>query len=66
MFRVQPRKRRGVEIPSIYTRFFGQIDKAAEETGIAYLAAVRQSILEGPVKVREHVKTDDKGNVIMK
>ena len=29
MFRVQPRKR-GVEIPSIYTHFFGQIDKAAE------------------------------------
>ena len=65
MFRVQPRKR-GVEIPSIYTRFLGRIDKAAEETGIAYLAAVRQSILESPVKVREHVKTDDKGNVIMK
>ena len=66
MFRVQPRKR-GVDEPSpIYTRFLGRIDKAAEETGIAYLAAVRQSILESPVKVREHVKTDDKGNVIMK
>ena len=60
MFRVQPRKR-GVEIPSIYTRFLGRIDKAAEETGIAYLEAVRRSVLEGPVKVREHVKTDDVG-----
>ena len=60
MFRVQPRKR-GVEIPSIYTRFLGQIDKAAEETGSAYLEAVRRSVLEGPVKVREHLKTDDAG-----
>ena len=61
MFRVQPRKR-GVDKPSsIYTHFLGQIDKAAEETGIAYLEAVRQSVLEGPVKVREHVKTDDVG-----
>ena len=60
MFRVQPRKR-GVEIPSIYTHFIGRIDQAAEETGIAYLEAVRRSVLEGPVKVREHVKTDDVG-----
>ena len=60
MFRVQPRKR-GVEIPSIHTHFFGRIDKAAEETGIAYLEAVRRTVLEGPVKVREHVKTDDVG-----
>ena len=48
------------------TRHVRQIDKAAEETAIAYLAAVRQSILESPVKVREHIKTDDKGNVLMK
>ena len=64
--RVQPRKR-GVDEPSsIYTRFLGRIDKAAEVTGIAYLEAVRKSILESPVKVREHIKTDDKGNVLMK
>ena len=53
MFRVQPRKR-GVDEPSsIYAHFLGRIDKAAEEMAIAYLAAVRQSILESPVKVRE-------------
>ena len=46
---------------SIYTHFFGRIGKAAEEAGIAYLEAVRRSVLEGPVKVREHVKTDDVG-----
>ena len=46
MFRVQPRKR-GVDEPSsIYTHFLGRIDKAAEKTGIAYLEAVRRSILE--------------------
>ena len=66
MFRVQPRKR-GVDEPSsIYTHFLGRIDKAAEKTGIAYLEAVRRSILESPVKVREHIKTYDKGNVLMK
>ena len=42
----------------------GQIDKAAKETGIAYLEAVRRSILESSVGVREHVKTDDKGNFL--
>ena len=66
MFRVQPRKR-GVDEPSsIYTQFLGRIDKVAEKTGIAYLEAVRRSILESPVKVREHIKTYDKGNVLMK
>ena len=48
MFRVQPRKR-GVEIPSIYTHFIGRIDQAAEETGIAYLASNRAS---GALKFR--------------
>ena len=60
-------RKRGVEGPaSIYTQFIGQIDKAAELTGIAFLKAIRKSILESPVKVREHIKTDDKGNVLMK
>ena len=54
------RKRGAVENNTIYSRFFGQIDKAAEATAIAYLEAVRKSIMESPVKVREHVKTDDK------
>ena len=38
---------------SIYARFMGQLDRAAAKTAIAYLEAIRQSILENPVKVRE-------------
>ena len=60
------RKRGAIENNTIYSRFLGRISMAAEETAIAYLEAVRQSILESPVKVREHIKTDDKGNVLMK
>ena len=62
-------RKRGAREPnsnSIYARFIGRIDMAAESTAIAYLKAVRQSILESPVKVREHIKQDEKGNVIMK
>ena len=62
-------RKRGAREPnsnSIYARFIGRIDRAAESTAIAYLKAVRKSILESPVKVREHIKTDDKGNVLMK
>ena len=60
-------RKRGVEEPrSIYARFLGQIDKAAELTGIAYLEAVRRSIMEKPVKLREHLKYDENGKVIMK
>ena len=60
-------RKRGVEEPrSIYAHFLGQIDKAAELTGIAYLEAVRRSIMESPVRVREHIKQDENGKVIMK
>ena len=45
---------------SIYARFIGQIDRAAEKTGIAYLEAIRRSIMESPVK------EDENGKVIMK
>ena len=50
---------------SIYAHFLGQIDKAAELTGIAFLKAIRKSILESPVKMREHIKKDAKGKVIV-
>ena len=50
---------------SIYARFIGRIDRAAEKTAIAYLEAVRKSILESPVKVREHIKKDESGKVIL-
>ena len=60
-------RKRGVEEPrSIYAHFLGQIDKAAELTGITYLEAVRRSIMESPVRVREHIKQDENGKVIMK
>ena len=60
-------RKRGVEEPrSIYAHFLGQIDKAAELTGIAYFDAVRRSIMESPVRVREHIKQDENGKVIMK
>ena len=50
---------------SIYARFIGRIDRAAEETAISYLEAVQQSIMESPVKVREHIKKDESGKVIL-
>ena len=60
------RKRGAIENNTIYSRFLGRINKAADATAIAYLKAVRRSIMESPVRVREHIKTDDKGNVLMK
>ena len=62
-------RKRGSREPnsnSIYARFIGQIDRAAEKTGIAYLEAIRRSIMESPVRVREHIKEDENGKVIMK
>ena len=50
---------------SIYARFMGQVDRAAEKTAITYLEAVRKSIMESPVKVREHIKKDESGKVIL-
>ena len=50
---------------SIYARFMGQVDRAAEKTAISYLEAVRLSIMESPVKVREHIKKDESGKVIL-
>ena len=50
---------------SIYARFVGQIGRAAEKTAIAHLEAIRQSIMESPVRVREHIKKDESGNVIL-
>ena len=41
------------------------MDKAAERTAISYLEAVRKSIMESPVRVREHIKKDEKGKVVM-
>ena len=61
-------RKRGAREPnsnSIYARFIGRIDRAAESTAIAYLKAVRKSILESPVKVREHIKKDESGKVIL-
>ena len=51
---------------SIYARFIGQLARAAEKAAIAYLEAIRQSIMESPVKVRTHIKEDENGKVIMK
>ena len=62
-------RKRGATEPnsnSIYARFIGRISKAAELTGIAYLEAVRRSIMESPVRVREHIKQDENGKVVMK
>ena len=50
---------------SIYSRFLGQIDRAAEKTAIAYLEEIRKSIMENPEKVRTHIKKDESGNVIL-
>ena len=50
---------------SIYARFMGQVDRAAEKTAIAYLEAMRKSIMESPVRVREHIKKDESGKVIL-
>ena len=50
---------------SIYARFMGQVDRAAEKTAISYLEAVRKSIMESPVRVREHIKKDESGKVIL-
>ena len=60
------RKRGAAESNTIYTRFIGQLARAAEKTAIDYLEKIRQSIMESPVKVREHIKKDESGNVIMK
>ena len=38
---------------------------AAETKAIAYLEAVQRSILESPVRVREHIKKDESGKVIL-
>ena len=62
-------RKRGAREPnsnSIYARFIGRISKAAELTGIAYLEAVRRTIMESPVRVREHIKQDENGKVVMK
>ena len=50
---------------SIYARFIGQLDRAAEKTAIDYLEKIRQSIMESPVRVREHIKKDESGKVIL-
>ena len=50
---------------SIYARFIGQLARAAEKTAIDYLEKIRQSIMESPVKVREHIKKDESGKVIL-
>ena len=50
---------------SIYARFIGQVDRAAEKTAITYLEAVRKSVMESSVRVREHIKKDESGNVIL-
>ena len=60
------RKRGAVEKNTIYSRFFGRISRAAELTGIEYLEAIRRSIMESPVRVREHIKQDENGKVVMK
>ena len=59
------RKRGAIENNTIYSRFFRRISMAAELTGISYLEAVRLSIMESPVKVREHIKKDESGKVIL-
>ena len=59
------RKRGAVEVNTIYSRFIGRLAMAAEETAVAYLEAVRKSVLESPVKVREHIRRDEKGKVIL-
>ena len=51
---------------SIYARFIGQLARAAEKTAISYLEAIRRSIMENPVKLREHLKHDENGKLIMK
>ena len=55
------RKRGAVEKNTAYTRFIGQLERAAEKTAIDYLEAIRKSIMESPVKVREHIKKDESG-----
>ena len=60
------RKRGAAESNTIYTRFIGQLDRAAEKTAIDYLEKIRQSIMESPVKRREHIKQDENCKVIMK
>ena len=60
------RKRGAAESNTIYTRFLGQLDRAAEKTAIDYLEKIRQSIMESPVKVRGHIKQDENGKVVMK
>ena len=60
------RKRGAAESNTIYTRFIGQLARAAEKTAIDYLEKIRQSIMESPVKLREHIKQDENGKVVMK
>ena len=59
------RKRGAAESNTTYTRFLGQLDRAAEKTAIDYLEKIRQSIMESPVRVREHIKKDESGKVIL-
>ena len=59
------RKRGAAESNTTYTRFLGQLDRAAETKAIDYLEAIRQSIMESPVRVREHIKKDESGKVIL-
>ena len=59
------RKRGAEENDTIYTRFLGRISRAAETKAIDYLEAIRKSILESPVRVREHIKKDESGKVIL-
>ena len=44
------RKHGAAESNTTYTRFLGQLDRAAEKTAIDYLEKIRQSIMESPVK----------------
>ena len=59
------RRRGAAESNTIYTRFIRQLARAAESTAIDYLEKIRQSIMESPVKVREHIKQDESGKVIL-
>ena len=60
------RRRGAAESNTIYTRFIRQLARAAESTAIDYLEKIRQSIMESPVKRREHIKQDENCKVIMK
>ena len=58
-------KRGASENNTIYSRFLGRISRAAETKAIEYLEVIRQSIMESQVRVREHIKKDESGKVIL-